>query len=438
MRERDSRRETPIVVQRAPGEAKKLRAKKDARHCKECVMLRDATIESHDESTHTWAHMTERRDWKTIDRALRSNARRRAALDADEARLLREAEAMQIWKPLGMVNALDYMERVLGYSPRVAQERLRVARALGDLPEMTDALANGQLSFSAVRELTRVAKRGTEAEWIVAADDMNLREIEELVAGHRPGDLPEDPPDPDVRTHVVKLELKPETYALLRQARARLEEEHGRHLDDDAFVAALAASALDCTSGEPSGRARYEIAVTICERCHQGWQHGAGARLAIGAAAVARAECDARHVGSIDAPVPARAHQDVAPAVERLVRRRDNQRCRVPGCRSARGLEIHHIVHRANGGSHEASNLILLCSACHQAHHDGKLPISGTADQLEVRRAHVGVETEAKQALVQLGWKPAIARAAVEEAIRALDPTSSLEQLIREALRRCR
>src|SRR5690348_18441847 len=86
-------------------------------------MLRDETIQIDDESTHTWTQETERRDWKTIDRALRSNAKRRAALDADEARLLREAEALQIWKPLGMVNALDYMERVLGYAPRVAQER---------------------------------------------------------------------------------------------------------------------------------------------------------------------------------------------------------------------------------------------------------------------------------------------------------------------------
>jgi 5-methylcytosine-specific restriction endonuclease McrA len=403
-------------------------------------MLRDATIQIHDDSTPTWAHATERRDWRTVDRALRSNARRRAALDADEARLLREAESLQIWKPLGMVNALDYMERVLGYGPRVAQERLRVARALGDLPEMTEALERGALSFSAARELTRVATRGTEAEWIVAAREMNLREIEELVAGHRPGDLPEDPPDPDVRNHVVQLELKPETYALLRQARAQLEEEHGRHLDDDAFVAALAASALESTRGEPSGHARYEIAVTLCERCHQGWQHGAGAKLAISTAAVERAECDARHVGSIDASVPARAHQDVAPAVARLVWRRDNQRCRVPGCRSARGLEIHHIVHRADGGSHEATNLVLLCSACHQAHHDGKLVISGTADELDVHRAHVGatIEAEAKQALVGLGWKPAIARAAVEQATRAVEPTASLEDLIREALRRCR
>ena len=87
-------------------------------------------------------------DWKAVDRALRTIAQRRAALDADEARWLREAEALQIWHPLGMVSVLDYMERVLGYAPRTAQERLRVSRALGALPELTAALAHGALPFS--------------------------------------------------------------------------------------------------------------------------------------------------------------------------------------------------------------------------------------------------------------------------------------------------
>src|SRR5882757_188815 len=90
--------------------------------------------------------------WQTIDQALRTIARRRAALDADEARWLREAEQCEIWRELGMVSVLDYLERVLGYSPRTAQERLRVARALEELPVLTNALAHGQLPYSAVRE----------------------------------------------------------------------------------------------------------------------------------------------------------------------------------------------------------------------------------------------------------------------------------------------
>ena len=326
-------------------------------------------------------------DWRAVDRALRGIRARRAALDVEEARWLREAEALQIWRPLGMVSILDYLERVLGYAPRTAQDRLRVARALGDLPRLGDALASGELTFSAVRELTRVATPATEASWVAAATGKNLRQIEDLVADRRPGDRPDDPPDPEARTHVVRFELSAQTFALLRQARSALDDEHVTNLSDDEFVAALCSAALDgAPEGEPTGRARFQIAVTVCQRCRQGWQEGAGARVAIDAATVERVMCDAQHIGSIDDPAPERAYQDIPPSTARLVWRRDGGRCRVPGCRSSRGLELHHLIHRADGGSHDPSNIILCCSACHQAHHAGTLAISGTAERLEVRR----------------------------------------------------
>ena len=442
-------------------------------------MLLKAALEI--EAAPTWAPENKREaraDWQAVDRALRTIAQRRSALDADEAHWLREAEALQIWRPLGMVSALDYLERVLGYGPRAAQERLRVARALGTLPQLTAALAHGELPFSAVRELTRVATPATEGGWRAAATGKNLRQIEELVADHRPGDHPEDPPDPEARVRVVRLELSAETFALLRQARAVLDDEHGCHLSDDQLVAALSGAVLDgAPTAEPTGRAKFQIAVTVCERCRQGWQDGAGAKIAIGPAAVERATCDAQHIGSIDGATPERAHQDVPPSVARFVWRRDGGRCRTPGCRSARGIEIHHLVHRTDGGSHDAWNLALLCSSCHLAHHRGVLTITGTADHLEIRRsaepssvaqidahvgapadgnadvgavtsgnAHVGaptkldaaiVRTQAKEALVGLGWKPAIAQAAVTAAYAALGAEAPLDRLIFEALRRC-
>jgi hypothetical protein len=342
-----------------------------------------------------------------VDRALRTIGHRRATLDAEEARWLREAEALQIWRPLGMVSAIDYMERVLGYGPRAAQERLRVARALGALPELTAALSRGELSFSAVRELTRVATPSTEAAWRDAAAGKNLRQLEELVADHRPGDHPDDPVDPEVRTRVVRWELSAETFALLRQTRGVLDDERGRHQSDDELVAALCGAVLDGTAAiEPTGRAKFQIAMVVCERCRQGWQEGAGARIAVGAASVERAMCDAQHIGSIEGGSPERAYQDVAPSVVRFVWRRDGGRCRAPGCRSARGLDIHHLVHRADGGGHDAGNLALLCGSCHLAHHRGSLTITGTAERLEVRRnagpdpsvltsAHVGAGTVA-------------------------------------------
>jgi hypothetical protein len=244
--------------------------------------------------------------------------------------------------------------------------------------------------------------------------------------------------------------------------------------------------------------------VTVCDRCRQGWQEGGGARIAIDAAAVDRALCDAQHIGSIDGDGPQRAHQDIPPSVARFVWRRDGGRCRVDGCRSSRGLELHHLVHRAHGGGHGASNIVLICSACHVAHHRGVLTLSGTSENLHVRRpggtaanagpervktgktparetrvsagsqpqdvssdiadpdAHVDamrsagavgdaracarggskldaaiVRAQAKAALTGLGWKPAIAQAAVAGAVEVQGAGVTLERLIFEALRRC-
>ena len=170
--------------------------------------------------------------------------------------------------------------------------------------------------------------------------------------------------------HVLRLELEPETYAALRQARPVLEEEHGRHLDDDELIAALAHGALD---GEARGQARHQIVVERCDSCKRASQHAAGARIAIDPCAVERAECDAQHV------VNGRATNDIPPATARAIHLRDHGRCRIPGCRSARALEIHHIVHREHG------------------------------------------------------WKPSIVRAALAE----LDVDGPLQHVLRAALQRC-
>src|SRR5262245_11099165 len=95
-------------------------------------------------------------DWQIVDRALRRIRRSRSALDAEEMHWLREAVALEVWRPLGMVSIIDYLERTLEYAPRTAQDRVRVACALGVLPQLTAALAGDELSYSAVRELTRV------------------------------------------------------------------------------------------------------------------------------------------------------------------------------------------------------------------------------------------------------------------------------------------
>lgn len=399
-------------------------------------------------------------DWREVDRNLRRIAARRAALDAEEARWLREAERLTIWRPLGMVSALDYMERILGYSPHAAMERLRVARSLESLPLLEAALDVGELNFSAIRELTRVATRSTEGDWRDRALGKNVRQVEQLVAGHAKGSHPDDPVDPDLRRRSIRFELSPEVFARLRQVQTALADEHGGRLDDDALVTALCDATLD-RGGEPSGRAKFQVLLSVCKRCDQGWQEGGGIKVAVDAAAVERARCDAQYIGANE-DAPLRAEQDIPPSVVRFVWRRDGGVCQTPGCRSARGLEIHHLIHRADGGTHDPANLRLQCSSCHMALHRGALAIAdGEAHRPDAAStshdtrgrapsnanaasnptgAGFGVaaaRAQARDALVGLGWKPAIARGAVDAAMSHVGGEAPLEALIREALRRC-
>ena len=350
------------------------------------------------------ARKVEGERWEQVHDALLRVGRARCALDADEARWLREAEQIQIWRPLGLVSMIDYLERALGYAPRTAQERMRVARALGDLPELEAALADGELPFSAVKELARVATRNTEAAWRAAARDKSLREIEQLVAGHRPGDLPDDPPDEDARLHSLRFDdISASAYALFRQARQAIDRARGARVTDDELVHVLATASLErclpdraeAAEREPPtndshathpmapptarGHAKHQINYTVCSHCDRAWQDGAGARVRIEASALARARCDA-----IEVPAPVdgklgRATPTIPKRIRRHVFQRDAGCCQTPGCRSTLGLEIHHIVAREDGGTHDPSNLTLRCDSCHRAHHDGFLTISGTA-----------------------------------------------------------
>lgn len=141
-------------------------------------MLRDeamceatAAVSGAGASVNAWGVNTESGygEWQDVDRELRSIARRQSGLDAELMQALRDAERVRLWRHLGCVSMMEYLERVFGYSPRVAQERLRTAHKLEQLPELAAALGEHELPFSAVRELTRIATPSTEHAWRDAA-----------------------------------------------------------------------------------------------------------------------------------------------------------------------------------------------------------------------------------------------------------------------------
>jgi hypothetical protein len=78
-----------------------------------------------------------------------------------------------------------------------------------------------------------------------------------------------------------------------------------------------------------------------------------------------------------------RAQHIVPDRTRTLIERRDHGACRVPGCTSQLGLEVHHIIHWEHDGPTDTWNLILICAHHHRLHHSGKLGIAGNADQAD-------------------------------------------------------
>jgi hypothetical protein len=66
---------------------------------------------------------------------------------------------------------------------REVRERVRIGRALRELPQIEAAFIAGELSYSRVREVTRVAQPDTESAWLACARDLDMRTLERRVAG---------------------------------------------------------------------------------------------------------------------------------------------------------------------------------------------------------------------------------------------------------------
>jgi Holliday junction resolvasome RuvABC DNA-binding subunit len=400
-------------------------------------MFRDEAIEV----APTWAQADQTgASYREIDKQLRRIAKKRAALDVEEARWLREAERHRIWRKLGFSTALEYLEDVFGHNPRTALERLRVAKELGELPGLEAALASGALPWSAARELSRVMTPATESRWLERARGKNVADIQALVSGHKKGDDPDAPKDPTLMTRRLVLELPPALDALFQKTRLLLEQERGEHLDDVVVFEAMCMRFLEpapVASSSKAPKPMHRFVTFKCEGCLRGWREGRGRLVPIAPADLELASCDAELVREVGPAVLATEHDGCAShdrntsdvprtrdgkvktkrrppptltipkATRDFVWARDQGRCRVPGCRATRHLTFHHVRFLCEGGDHDPSNLTLTCDGHHKVLHQGLLTITGRApDQLTFVRdgkqlvdARSTIEHEASEAL---------------------------------------
>src|SRR5881396_1431634 len=122
-----------------------------------------------------------------VDRLGDEIAELSAHLDAATARLLdliREFDARGGWNT-GFHSCAAWLSWRVGLDRGAARERVRVARALGTLPRLAKALGRGELSYSKVRALTRVATPETEERLLAVGRAGTAEHVERIVRGWR-------------------------------------------------------------------------------------------------------------------------------------------------------------------------------------------------------------------------------------------------------------
>src|SRR6059036_3583174 len=163
-----------------------------------------------------------------------------AHLDAATARLLdliREFDAREGWNT-GFRSCAAWLNWRVGLDIGAARERVRVARALGSLPLLAEAMARGELSYAKVRALTRVATPETEERLLAVGRAGTADHVERIVRGWRQMDRKAEVAE-TARRHasralhvyqdedgmmIVRGRLAPEVGAVLLQALAAARE----------------------------------------------------------------------------------------------------------------------------------------------------------------------------------------------------------------------
>jgi len=179
-------------------------------------------------------------DTLALDRLGDEIAELSAHLDAATARLLdliRQFDAQEGWNT-GFRSCAAWLSWRVGLDLGAARERVRVARALGTLPLLAQALARGELSYAKVRALTRVATPETEERLLAVGRAGTADHVERIVRGWRRVDRKAEAAEAAQRhasraLHVYQDEdgmvilrgrLAPEVGAVLMQALAAARE----------------------------------------------------------------------------------------------------------------------------------------------------------------------------------------------------------------------
>jgi hypothetical protein len=307
----------------------------------------------------------------------------------------------------GSVSPIDWIRHQCQMGGGAAADRVAIGQLAPHLPESVEATSAGDIGFAHLALIARTAAATAAPNASTLAEAPLLEKAREFSVGRFRNfcDLARHAADADryLQGEIDAMEARSLT---IRQAQGGLVSLHGT-LDPEGGAAVMtvlrplarrngkgdtrrkdrrladalvehALHSLDNSGRQSSSRPHLQVTTTFETLLSAAGAPAADLDLSIpiSAKAVERIACDCNVtrilLGTDSAVIDVgRSRRVISPATRRALQARDKG-CIWPGCdRPARWASGHHLVHWANGGATNLSNLVLLCARHHWMVHEG-------------------------------------------------------------------
>ncbi len=318
-------------------------------------------------------------------------------------------DAVEGWAKQGALTCGQWLSWKIGMGKGEAREKVRVARALRELPKLDAAFGCGEVSYSKVRAVTRVATADNEALLVDIAKfttgqqlERVCRKFRSVVRETKTETVAEAEEARYVRHHwtgdgmlSVSIQLPADEGARLLSAidaasSAKNAKTAGGAKTADGAKLARAPNRADALmtitesflANGPSpraGGAPHDVVLHVSAETLANETEGAFIEShdgpAVSAETARRLTCDASVTTVVRDRTGAvldvgRKTRTVPAAMRRALEVRDEGRCTFPGCDHRRYLDAHHAVHWAEGGETKLDSLVLTCRRHHTFLHE--------------------------------------------------------------------
>lgn len=357
----------------------------------------------------------------------------RAELDRAEAlwlERLAEFDRSGAWALDGHLSCVSWLCWNTGMGRSTAFEKLRVGHELSRRPVIADAFKRGDLSYSAVRALTRMDRPDPEVDAalveLATSRRGNISDLEKVVRSYMLYADQERPPAEDplpVRdvslrrdqdgSGKVSISLSPlefEEFAVTLQAftdmryrrqgvdessaedtgragEAPLEEASRAARKADAFMDLVSTALAGADGGHAAGDDRYMIHL-VAREGGPVVTYADGTPVAPGEAAFMACDCSTVAHLTTEGGEPlslGRRSREWSTAQRRAIMVRDGGRCRFPGC-GHRRVDIHHMLPWEAGGGTDVANGMSECRRHHRMLHAGYRVVGDPGGELRFFR----------------------------------------------------